>query len=501
MPQSKVNPGLALLLIALTGAGCSSTPGDLIPGDLFPGASFPGASISSSPLMVLQQAGGAHFRTLVHEGWWYQTQRDRLLVVNPATFEIKHEVAFAPPGKFGGAVDMVILDHNLFVVLQDDGIAHLDLTQPSRPRVIDFTDARTLGILPRRLSVVENRLYVSGKGGVVRFADGTRIFVDLGDVMHVVKAEGGLVTCIGRRVHRVSDRAFVGSASTLQTLPASFGLSGHLVFVRHVEGGSQVGLMTPDIREVSTKTSTVMVEGRVSRIRFHSGLIWIVSDRSLRAYRIEGMKLALVHRFDGEGFRDVGLLEDNRLAVAGTFGRGILRILDDAGGPGGAMIRMHVEPGQLIQAESDGRRILAGDGGAGDSFWLYDMADNQVRVTDRRPNASHETNRVALTLDARAVIDESSRTITLTLSGGERTYLEPDRSLIRCVVSVGGYFWLGHDRGITVLDPHRADDPVIGRLRLPGPVGWIFPQLSGNGAAYVSEFGGFGVVEFNASFE
>ena len=486
MPQSKVNPGLALLLFALMGTGCSSTPRD---------------SLSSSPLTVLQQAGGTHFRTLVHEGWWYQTQRDRLLVLNPATFEIEHEVAFAPPGDLGSAIDMVILDHQLFVVLEDDGVAQLDLTQPARPRLIDFTDARTLGILPRRLSVVESSLYVSGKGGVVRFADGQRIFADLGDVMQVVKtggAEGGLVTCIGRRVHRVSDRAFVGSASTLQTLPETYGLPGHLVFVRHVEGGSQVGLMTPEIREVSTKTSTVMVEGRVSSIRFLSGLIWVVSDRSLSAYRIEGMKLTLVHRFEGEGFRDVGLLDDNRLAVAGTFGRGILRIFDDAEGPGGTMIRKHVEPGQLTEAQSDGRRILAG---TGTGFWLYDMTDNQARVTDRRPNASITPNRVAVTIDARVVIDESSRTITMTSSGGERTYLEPDRAVIHCVVSVGGYFWLGHDRGITVLDPDRADDPVIGRLRLPGPVSWIFPQLSGNGAAYVSEFGGFGVVEFNASFE
>ena len=88
------------------------------------------------------------------------------------------------------------------------------------------------------------------------------------------------------------------------------------------------------------------------------------------------------------------------------------------------------------------------------------MADNQARVTDRRPNASVTPSRVALTLDARVAIDESGNSITMTSTGMERTYLEPDRSLIRCVVSVGGYFWIGHERGITVLDPDRADDPV-----------------------------------------
>ena len=123
MPLSKLIPGLALLLIPLMPAGCSSMPGDLIPG----------ASLYSLPLTVRQQAGGTHFRTLVHEGWWYQTQRDRLLVVNPATFEIEHVVAFAPPGELGGAVDLVILNNTLFVVIEDDGVAQLDLTQPARP--------------------------------------------------------------------------------------------------------------------------------------------------------------------------------------------------------------------------------------------------------------------------------------------------------------------------------------------------------------------------------
>jgi hypothetical protein len=39
-------------------------------------------------------------------------------------------------------------------------------------------------------------------------------------------------------------------------------------------------------------------------------------------------------------------------------------------------------------------------------------------------------------------------------------------------------------------------DTVAGSVRLAGPVIYIFPLLVGGGASYVSEFGGFGVVQF-----
>ena len=76
----------------------------------------------------------------------------------------------------------------------------------------------------------------------------------------------------------------------------------------------------------------------------------------------------------------------------------------------------------------------------------------------------------------------------------------------RCVAAVDGDFWIGHDRGVTVIKSveavpvkgaaPRASDRILGRLRFAGPVLHIHPLLVGGGASFVSEFGGFGVAKF-----
>jgi hypothetical protein len=43
--------------------------------------------------------------------------------------------------------------------------------------------------------------------------------------------------------------------------------------------------------------------------------------------------------------------------------------------------------------------------------------------------------------------------------------------------------------------PMPAIDPVIGRIRVPGPVIYVFPLVIGGGVSFVSETGGFGVAE------
>ena len=69
----------------------------------------------------------------------------------------------------------------------------------------------------------------------------------------------------------------------------------------------------------------------------------------------------------------------------------------------------------------------------------------------------------------------------------------PGSPMVFCIVAVDGRFWIGHDRGITVLDEAGR---VIDRLRLAGPVRYVFPLAAG-GAAWVSETGGFGTVILN----
>ena len=86
--------------------------------------------------------------------------------------------------------------------------------------------------------------------------------------------------------------------------------------------------------------------------------------------------------------------------------------------------------------------------------------------------------------------------------------------MFACVLaSVDGELWVGHTDGITVLRSASANDSATptadapptqeslvivkrGELRLPGPVLWIYPLRTGQGAVWVSHFGGLGVAEF-----
>jgi len=97
---------------------------------------------------------------------------------------------------------------------------------------------------------------------------------------------------------------------------------------------------------------------------------------------------------------------------------------------------------------------------------------------------------IAATVDGRAWLGADGGSVVLT-DGVVHT--EPGSRVVSCIVAVDGRLWIGHDRGITVLD---GEGRVIDRLRLAGPVRYVFPLAAG-GAAWVSETGGFGTVILN----
>ncbi len=115
---------------------------------------------------------------------------------------------------------------------------------------------------------------------------------------------------------------------------------------------------------------------------------------------------------------------------------------------------------------------------------MYDpvgTASPSPHATDGAPvqksTAATLSGTAARTADGKAV----------TLPGGG-VYREPGSPMIRCLVAVEGNLWVGHDHGITVM---TVDGEVLGRLRLDGPILDIF-AVSGGGAVWVSERGGFG---------
>jgi len=478
--------GLALcslvLLPALTGLnGCGGQP------------RLPLIERPPPVLRITHHVGGRHERTILHGGLWYQTFGRELLVIEPAEGSIISRVPLRAIGESGAATDMVIHGEALFAVLEDDGIAELSLADPRRPVVTDFIDAARLGVRPRRLSIAEGEVYVSGVGGIVRLDTGEVVFQQDDDAGRVVTSNWGPVTTVGRRIYRLRDGEYIGSASELLPLPVGSALPGAFAFIRHGEEGASVGLMHGDLREVDAQKATVRLDAPVHRVRVLDDRVWVVSEEEIRGYvmRADELRPAFVIRVGGA--RDVDVLDDNHLAIAGTFGRGIWRLWEDEHGPGASWAFLHREPGGLTWAQFDGRQVLAGGGGVA---WLY-AAESGVQPASEEDRPAARPALRATAIGAAAHIAEDDRRAVLSTPEGRAVYDEPDEAKLHCIVAVDGRFWLGHERGITVL---RGRDPdptaVMGRLRLDGPVRFIFPLLGGGGAVYVSEFGGLGVARF-----
>ncbi len=431
-------------------------------------------------LSITAHAGGTHYCTRMVGGLWYQTFGQTLLVIDPATADVLTSLELAPIGVSGPATDLLAVGDRLFVVLQGSEVIDLSTADPRRPRILGRTGAVELGVEPMALSLVGGELYVSGRGGVVRWSD-RMLWLEGMDCRTVVECDLGLVACVGRRVYRLDDADYVGSAGELFAVPDATGLAAPLVFVRQGAGRTSVGLMSGVIRELDVRLATVSVPGVVRRVRVDDGRLWVIADQRIAAYPISGDRLLDPVMYEIAGAWDMDFIDagpDRRVVVAGAFGRAIVRL---GPGPGVTVEHEHREPAGLIGAQSDGRFVLAG-GPYGS--WLYEPG-GMASPSPLAPDAAMGQRLSAVTMSGTAARTADGKAVTL--SGGG-VYREPGSPMIRCLVAVEGNLWVGHDHGITVM---TVDGEVLGRLRLDGPILNIF-AVSGGGAVWVSERGGFG---------
>ena len=473
IPLRAISPALVLGASLLVVGGCAASTSPTSLGGPTP------------VLTVTHHVGGTHHRTLIHGGVWYQTFGVALLAIDPDNAALESTIELGRFGESAPATDLVVAGARLYVVLEDQGVVELDLTEPRKPSIVRTVSAAELGVAPRRLSVVGGELYVSGSGGVVRWSDRLPLLGDHGEVGRVAASGVGLVACSGRRTYLIDDGRYVGSASDLQPLPQEFGQPGLLVFERRNRGGTLVGLMTESLREVDARAATVAVPGTVHSVRPLGGRIWVVTDDEIIGYAVSGDRLTEPRRLKIAGARDVGGIDRNVLAVAGALGRAIVRLDEE----GHTVLYLRREPAGLVRATGDGRSILAeGAGGV----WLYEIG-KAARSSRQQVDALAASPRDAATVWGRTRIGGDGRSVTVTTAVDDVVHREPGSPLIHCVVPVDGDVWIGHDHGITVLrlDPRYH---VGGRLRLEGPVRYLVPLLDGGGAAFASESDGFGVV-------
>jgi hypothetical protein len=499
---------------------------------------LPPAKAFTSELRVTNHVGGAHRCVAVVDGRWIHAFACSIQVVDPKSLTVIQDLPLGEFGQCGPVVDFAVMGDRLFAVIEDDRVVEVRL-EAGRPLEIRRSlDAEQMGILPRSVRVVGDACYVSGTGGVVNLATGELVHsVDTGVMCGPVAMAGNdLMVCVGRQVYRVADHRYLGAASDLVMIPApnsadAAQIAPLLAFGLQGSQNALAGLMTPDIREIAGGQSTVAVAGELRRIRWFNDCLWLVGSQRIAGYALgpDGKTLTLKTVINMLGAADVDGIDTRTLAIVGTVGRAVYQCSASDGPEDGKFLLVEREAGRLDGAISEEQNVVAG---SEEGAWNY-LINARAQLLPRPfPGETAAARSAAVTSATAEITEDGSAIIVTPVSGAlpppEERAAAPDEAFVapvrfeyreqkgarlHTVVAVNGKFWVGHDRGITILHPDGGrevvlpekegqpptilpPDPVAQRLRLPGAITYLFPLPVGKGVSYVSRFGGFGVVRF-----
>ena len=476
-------------------------------------------------LEVRHEAHGTSYSTVVDEDLWYVTQGNRLLVLDPITGRQISETDLGRGGETGPAVDLIVTPSDIYVVMRDTGIVELGRTDPRRPWIENRWDVEALGIEPRSIHHGVKGPIVCGVGGAVQLPDLARLVDHHEEVTSVVELGDDAIYASQRRVYRMSDDAYIGSASSLETLSVIDPRDGvsplgtvlpedAVLFTRNEAMGGLAGFAHVEdsmLREIDSRHATEAFPGGIRRIHAQGDRVLIISPDSIHLYRID-LNGHLDERWSQavRGARDAGFMGDDEVVVVGDFGQARYRTDRQQD----ALEYRHDSPGGLIQAISDGRSIVA----TGiDGTWKYDigheaeLVDDQVRLFPAAPRG------VAM-LGWKVELSPDGTKAVVSNQFGEAVLPAPVDSLFTTVAAADGSFWLGHREGILMLKPPAQPAAIPagwnemtqqervasgysalqGFLKLSvmidGPVIFMQPLELGGGVAYAATNDGFGVV-------
>ncbi len=447
---------------------------------------------------VQDHHGGTRRITVVNGEQWYQSFGPAIEIIDAEDGLRISAIDLGPFGTVPPISDMLLAgDGDLYVVYANDRVVRFDLSNPRRP-----TEARTwtradLGVRPIHLSDAADAIWVSGREGLVRLDEpGVVRLANLADppfLGHVIDGTGtGPVVTNRRQIISVDDGRYLGAASDLRPVPqaiaARLGREAS-VFVLRGAKASTVGLMGPDFRQLDSET----FGETVWTARVLGDRLWAVCEDELITWRIDDEGRMVEPQFiPVKGARDIGLLRPNYYAVAGTFGRAIYRFKADGGGAADEFLAVERSPGRMVQAITDGRRVLAG---SEEGNWLYRIGGRmELSEKDLESNTAG-SRRVTLSWgEAEIGGDRGSLSIT-PLAGPDFRWTPPNEGRIYTLETADDRVWVGHDQGVDVFE--FRDDAVrpTGSIVMEGPVAWLFRPRVGNEVAFVSAFGGIGTAE------
>ena len=451
---------------------------------------------------ITDHHGGTHHRTMVKGRLWYQTFGTELLVLDSQDGTVISRTEPLPMGGAGALVDFAIDGKRMYVVADGDAVIELNLDDQRRPEVRQVRPAKDLGIRPRAVSVVDGRVWISGDGGVVNWNNSAPPRLPGEQVVEpVVMTEVGPAVPVGRRVHAVSDGAFLGAASMLQPLPASAGIEGGMLFALQGVEGASVGVMGPDVRQIDD----FVMRGTVRSIRFANGHVWVVSDQEIATAELgRNGRLGPVEWIKVKGAIDLDGAGPNYLAVGGSFGRALHRFKADSTGDGDEFLAVVREPGSLQAAVDDGRRVLTG---SPQGSWIYTIGDS-VEIVDRSITMDTPPTDFAAGKWGDARIVDENKTVIIHVDEGDHEWRAPHGATIRTLVVMGPRLWIGHDEGLSLVKinggresgeyayfnlppPPRVE--FAEDIRISSGVSHILPVRVGDEVIFISPNGGLGI--------
>jgi len=393
----------------------------------------------------------------------------------------------------GAAVctDLILHDDTLWALLDGKEIIELSIGSNGMPTIISRILADDLGIVPRQLSVISDWPVVFGEGGVVRLSDHRKIVSFDGTVTGVaLSLDRGIVYAAERRVYDGGTNEFLGSATLLAELDQRANADiGTLVFTRDLGDRTEVGLMTPEGRDVDAFQGTVTLEGGNASLNTRGSRVHVCTDLGVYVLGVAPRELRLLKTIAVVGAKDVGVIGGNYLAICGDQGREMYRISVDGGGDGDTHLRTVAATSVMSRGKAD-RLGIEIPTVTGTMRYNYDgdIAVSTVQTVLPDPNSSE-----MVVLGWSTSLDEGTGEMIVRDAVGD-VVEGLDFGSASTVVAIGGNFWFGTENGIVVCGPDGSGTmKVLGSLPLAGPIVQLVPQLDGS-AAFVSEAGFVGVV-------
>ena len=495
---SQLRVAFLLGFLMLHGAGCGSIE------SVYDLPEEPPEFPTQDAAEISDRRGGTHHATEVEGLIWYQTFGTQLLVLDANDGSELRRVEPLPFGRAGALVDIVLLEDRMYLVADGDAVVELDLDDRSRPVVDRIRTKDELGIRPRAIATIDGDVWVSGDGGVVRLDDSEPPRL-AGERIHgpVVATDSGLAVPVGRQVKRIDDGRYLGAATMLEPLPADAGIDGGMLFAFQGSEGASVGVMGPDVRQIDD----FVMAGTVRTVRHADGRIWAVTDTEIGTAELNGDgTLGPVEWIKVKGARDLDDAGPNYLAVGGTFGRALYRHRQDSTGDGDTFLAVTREPGNLLAAVDDGRRVLTG---SPDGSWLYTIGDS-IEIVDQQITMDSPPSDFAAGKWGDIRITEAGAAAVIHLQETDQDWRPPNGAKIRTLVVMGDRIWIGHEEGLSMVringNQEAAEQALFGMppppriesvrdLRISSGVSHILPVRVGDQVVWVSPNGGIGVAK------